>query len=44
MEYLGALELKFKALSDLELAKNELEITKANYYFTDWLEINKEIE
>ncbi|MCR2056599.1 TolC family protein [Campylobacter helveticus] len=44
VEYLGALELKFKALSDLELAKNELEITKANYYFTAGLEINKEIE
>ena len=44
VEYLGALELKFKALSDLELAKNELEITKANYYFTAGLEIDKEIE
>ncbi|MFQ6341409.1 TolC family protein [Campylobacter sp. VTCC 70190] len=33
VEYLQALEVKFKAQSDLELAKNEFEITKANYYF-----------
>lgn len=33
VEYLGALEAKFKSNGDLELAKNELEIAKANYYF-----------
>lgn len=44
VEYLQALELKFKAMSDLELAKNELEITKANYYFTAGLDLSKEIQ
>ncbi|MBS4235227.1 TolC family protein [Campylobacter vulpis] len=44
VEYLQALELKFKAMSDLELAKNEFEITKANYYFTAGLNLSKEIQ
>ncbi|MBS4240872.1 TolC family protein [Campylobacter vulpis] len=44
VEYLQALELKFKAMSDLELAKNEFEITKANYYFTAGLDLSKEIQ
>ena len=44
VEYLQALELKFKAMSDLELAKNEFEITKANYYFTAGFDLSKEIQ
>lgn len=39
VEYLGALETKFKAQGDLELAINEFEITKANYYFNAGVEI-----
>ncbi len=39
VEYLGAVETKFKAQSDLELAINEFEITKANYYFNAGVEL-----
>ena len=39
VEYLQILESKFKAMSDLEFAKNELEIAKANYYFTAGIDI-----
>lgn len=43
-DYLGALEAKFKAKSDLELAINTLEITKARYYFKAGLDIKERIE
>lgn len=33
VEYLGALEAQFQAMGDVEFAKNEREIAKANYYF-----------
>ncbi|EIM1028431.1 multidrug efflux RND transporter outer membrane subunit CmeD [Campylobacter coli] len=39
VEYLQALEAKFKAQSDLELAHNEFEITKANYYFNAGIDL-----
>lgn len=39
VEYLQALEVKFKAQSDLELAHNEFEITKANYYFNAGIDL-----
>ncbi|EDO6595338.1 multidrug efflux RND transporter outer membrane subunit CmeD [Campylobacter coli] len=39
VEYLQALEAKFKARSDLELAHNEFEITKANYYFNAGIDL-----
>lgn len=44
VEYLQALEAKFKAQSDLELAKNEFEITKANYYFNAGIELNSKVK
>ncbi|HDZ5075083.1 TPA: TolC family protein [Campylobacter jejuni] len=43
VEYLQALEAKFKAQSDLELAKNEFEITKANYYFNAGIDLNSKV-
>ncbi|MBK1991352.1 TolC family protein [Campylobacter sp. 2018MI35] len=43
IEYLEALEEKFKAFSNLELAKNELEITKANYYFLAGIDIKDKV-
>lgn len=43
IEYLEALEEKFKAFSNLELAKNELEITKANYYFLAGIDIKNKV-
>ena len=42
-DYLQALESKFKAQSDLELAKNEFEITKARYYFVSGIDIKERI-
>lgn len=44
VEYLQALEAKFKAQSDLELAKNEFEITKANYYFNAGIDLNSKVK
>ncbi len=44
VEYLQALEVKFKAQSDLELAKNEFEITKANYYFNAGIDLNSKVK
>ncbi|MBM0637217.1 TolC family protein [Campylobacter sp. VicNov18] len=44
IEYLQALELQFKAQSDLELAKNELEITKANYYFNLGIDLSLKVK
>lgn len=44
VEYLRALEAKFKAQSDLELAKNEFEITKANYYFNAGIDLNSKVK
>ncbi|RQD68370.1 TolC family protein [Campylobacter hepaticus] len=44
IEYLQALELKFKAQSDLELAKNEFEIAKANYYFNLGINLNLKVK
>ena len=43
-DYLQALESKFKAQSDLELARNEFEIAKARYYYTLGLDIKERIE
>ena len=43
-DYLQALESKFKAQSDLELARNEFEIAKARYYFISGLDIKERIE
>ncbi|WP_072226104.1 multidrug efflux RND transporter outer membrane subunit CmeD [Campylobacter coli] len=43
VEYLQALEAKFKAQSDLELAHNEFEITKANYYFNAGIDLNSKV-
>mgnify|MGYP004671588227 FL=1 len=42
-DYLQALESKFKAQSDLELAKNEFEIAKARYYFVLGIDIKERI-
>ena len=42
-DYLQALESKFKAQSDLELAKNEFEIAKARYYFVLDIDIKERI-
>ena len=42
-DYLEALENKFKAQSDLQLAKNEFEIAKARYYFVAGLDIKERI-
>ncbi len=44
IEFLQALEMKFKAQSDLELAKNELEITKANYYFNTGADLSLKVK
>ncbi|TKX33147.1 TolC family protein [Campylobacter aviculae] len=44
VEYLQALEAKFKAQSDLELARNEFEITKANYYFNAGIQIISKVK
>lgn len=44
VEYLQALEAKFKAQSNLELAKNEFEITKANYYFNAGIDLNSKVK
>lgn len=44
VEYLQALEAKFKAQSDLELARNEFEITKANYYFQAGIQIISKVK
>ncbi|MBZ7928634.1 TolC family protein [Campylobacter molothri] len=44
VEYLQALEAKFKAQSDLELARNEFEITKANYYFNAGVQIISKVK
>lgn len=43
-DYLQALESKFKAQSDLELARNAYEIAKARYYFTAGLDLKERIE
>lgn len=43
VEYLGALEAKFRAAGELELAENELEITKANYYFLAGFDLEERI-
>ncbi|EPV6667420.1 TolC family protein [Campylobacter lari] len=43
VEYLNALELKYKSQSQLELAKNEYEITKARYYFTAGIDIKTKV-
>lgn len=42
-DYLQSLESKFKATSDLQLAKNEFEIAKARYYFTAGIDIKERI-
>lgn len=42
-DYLQSLESKFKAESDLQLAKNEFEIAKARYYFTAGIDIKERI-
>lgn len=42
-DYLEALENKFKAQSDLQLAKNEFEIAKARYFFVAGLDIKERI-
>lgn len=42
-DYLQALERKFKAQSDLELALNAFEIAKARYYFTAGVNIKERI-
>ncbi|MBT0759006.1 TolC family protein [Campylobacter lari] len=43
VEYLNALELKYKSQSQLELAKNEHEITKARYYFAAGIDIKTKV-
>ncbi|WP_139451527.1 TolC family protein [Campylobacter armoricus] len=43
VEYLNALELKYKSQSQLELAKNEYEITKVRYYFTAGVDIKTKV-
>lgn len=42
-DYLEALENKFKAQSDLQLARNEFEIAKARYFFVAGLDIKERI-
>ncbi|AJC86432.1 efflux system, outer membrane component [Campylobacter sp. RM16704] len=43
VEYLNALEAKYQSQSQLELAKNEYEITKARYYFTAGIDIKTKV-